>query len=425
MTMSSTKKKWIGEKSINFTESIFSKRSKNVFWKVVYYLYKHSLALFNLSFFPIESIASYYRKIGENRITKLIENRFGVTYHYITITSLSKATRDIIHLPNLCLSTFKNVLVAGNSDIIVDVNHGCIINDTCYNIKPNIMFVDGLLYRQKNNLGILRSNLRHVEKTINSGIMISGKFSSNYYHVIFENLIRLILVGRSLIPQDVPLLVDEKVLSISSFNRILEILSKDLNREVISLCPNKIYKCEILYYFDHINQLAPHCLNMNYDNAFIYDSSLLSEYKDILLKEKSERAFPTKIFISRKSAKGRTFNEDEVFGILSKYGFVKVAPEEFTFEEQMTLFNGAQWIVGGSGAALTNLLFCKAGCKVLCFRSSYIGEEPSIFNTIAYLNGCDFWYMEPKASSDLNSVHSDYIVNIKDLDSFLKPFFKN
>ena len=91
----------------------------------------------------------------------------------------------------------------------------------------------------------------------------------------------------------------------------------------------------------------------------------------------------------------------------------------------MKLFHDAEWIIGGSGAAMTNLLFCSSNCNIICFRSSFVGDEPSIFNTIAYFNGCGFWYMEPKSSSNTASVHSDYIIDVAELESFLLRYFKN
>lgn len=103
--------------------------------------------------------------------------------------------------------------------------------------------------------------------------------------------------------------------------------------------------------------------------------------RDKLLLFKSNLATPKRIFLTRKSTKKRHYNESEVWGVLKEYGFEVVAPETYTFCEQMALFNNADYIVGGSGAAFTNLLFCHSGCKVICFRS--IRNYSPIFSTIA------------------------------------------
>lgn len=71
---------------------------------------------------------------------------------------------------------------------------------------------------------------------------------------------------------------------------------------------------------------------------------------------------PTHIVISRKNQKlRRLVNEEALMEQLTRLGFTLVRPEEFTHKQQVALFNSAQYIVATSGAALTNLVFCRPG----------------------------------------------------------------
>lgn len=415
-----------GKILIAVVETTFSYSRKSTFGKCLNKLFSSLLRKVGLSYFSIESVDTYSTKRINFRTKILIPERKGVEGIYSSVKKPSTSLLSETRLPAIRLNVFTNVIISGNSDMIVDLDNQYIINDTCHNIDPNIFFVDGLLYRQKNNVGLLRNNMHHIDSSVESGIMLCGKFSTNYYHSLFENLCRLILLQECDIPENVPFLVDEKVLSVPSFKRIFELLSSNSHREHVALCPGKLYRCNKLYSFDHINKIPPHLLDSNKNKGLlVYDPSLMLKVKNHLLSSMSDRSLPKRIFITRKKTKSRHFNETEVFNILKKYGFEEVSPEKYTFEEQMKLFHDAEWIIGGSGAAMTNLLFCSSNCNIICFRSSFVGEEPSIFNTIAYFNGCGFWYMEPKSSSNTASVHSDYIIDVAELETFLLPYFKN
>ncbi|MEL6789825.1 MAG: glycosyltransferase family 61 protein [Pseudomonadota bacterium] len=84
-----------------------------------------------------------------------------------------------------------------------------------------------------------------------------------------------------------------------------------------------------------------------------------------------------KLYISRKdSARRRLVNEDTVETIFARNGFDIVTLEEKSLDEQVSLFHGAEVIVGPHGAGLANMVFCRRGTKVIELTPS------------AYLNPC-------------------------------------
>jgi capsular polysaccharide biosynthesis protein len=59
--------------------------------------------------------------------------------------------------------------------------------------------------------------------------------------------------------------------------------------------------------------------------------------------------------------------------VLAAYGFRIVKPEQHPVYEQAQIFTSAQVIVSPHGAALTNLVFCQPGTKVLeIFSPQYV-----------------------------------------------------
>jgi capsular polysaccharide biosynthesis protein len=409
---------------INITFIIYNISDNGFIREVVKAIYVKLLRCCSLSFYPIESNETYQNKYANCIFQPIVINRSGVTGNVLMADNIDLPSVNYHRLPDIRLIRYTDVCITGDSDIIVDLNNKCIISDYCYNIDTNVTFIDGLLYRHKLNLCVLRNNFKKEPTHIQSGIMISGKFSMNYFHEMYENLNRLLLLSSSDVPSDVPILVDEIVNAVPSLKKILEILTVDSNREIVYIKPRQVYHFYTLYYLDHINMMAPHIRSMQLNkDYYVYDPIRMKELREKILVYKADIETPKRIFLTRASTSHRHFNEGDVFDTLMGYGFQKVAPENYSLEEQIALFNNAEWIIGGTGAAFTNLLFCREGCKVLCLRSSNIGVEPPIFNTIAYINKCKMWYYAPDKMKSSKSRHSDFYINAIRFESIVQRLF--
>jgi len=76
------------------------------------------------------------------------------------------------------------------------------------------------------------------------------------------------------------------------------------------------------------------------------------------------------VYISRSNAISRqVVNEDEVMDLLSQYGFERYHLEHRSLEENATLFNEADIVVGAHGAGLTDIVFCTDTSVVELFGS--------------------------------------------------------
>lgn len=402
---------------MNITCFLYKHREKSTQGKVVFSVFQFILRLFNMSVFPVVNAKKYQEQVGRVELKIIEKKRKGVTANTIMAGSNENVVLSEYPLPDMRQKTFHNVCITGNSDIVVDVANGYVISEEAYDVVENNVIIDGLLFRTKNNACLLRNNMMHKGEHIPLGIMISGKFSNNYYHVMYENLIRILYVNRGFIPKDVPLIVDKKTMSIPSCKRIFDILTEELNRPVLQIESTTIYHFDILYCLDHVNKLPSHSSNPHKPSVVVYYQPALMDLRNCLIKHKSSQPFPKRVFISRANSPVRHFNEQEVFQMLSKHGFDEAFPEKLSFEEQMSLFAGAEFVVAGSGAALTNLLFVNNSCNIICFgRSSYNENcEVPIFNTLANLNGAKFLYFPRKNKVD-NSIHVDYEIDCNYLE---------
>ena len=59
---------------------------------------------------------------------------------------------------------------------------------------------------------------------------------------------------------------------------------------------------------------------------------------------------------------------------------------ELSLDEQLAVVHQTEWIVGPTGAAWTNLVFCQPGAKCLC----WMAEESGEFSALGELYGKDY-----------------------------------
>lgn len=403
-------KTWIGVLLMDYTFALVRLSGRSKIGSILCRCHRKLLSLLNISFLPVESAHSYNEKYKICDIVPIRQNRVG----YVTDTTFEIEKVDTVleerSLPDLNYYHFKNVLIQGDSDMVIDKHHGCVINDFCYNLDENVKFVDGLLYQLKSNWCILRSNMNSVARHIPSGIMINGKFSKNYYHEILENLIKLVYIDELNIPDDVPIIVDSNVKKVSAFDFIFSQLTSRQHRKVLFIDKDEMWQVDDLYAISYVNRITPHIIGRSITKEdIIFDIESLKCFRNQLLPFKSGKEFPKRVFLTRKKTTHRNFNEADILKLIEPLGFEPIAPEELSFQDQLAMFNQADFIIGGTGAAFTNLLFAKESTKIVCVRPNVEGS-PSVFTVLARMNACRLLYYRSDELRKSSNIHSDYYV---------------
>ena len=234
---------------------------------------------------------------------------------------------------------------------------------------------------------------RHKTITLESAFLLEGLWSWNWYHFVMQILPKIKYI--SSVPSDVPILVGAIAQGNNNFHTVLQYFLSQYapNRKVIYMNYGRAYQVKELYVASSQGLLLPD-INRKFDVSphaewCLYKTSTVAFLRETLLREKdTKKTYPEKFYISRKNAsKRRKFNEEEVIALMQSLGFSIVAPEEYTVSEQIALFNNAKCIVACSGAALTNLLCCPKGCKVIIINNYLL--KMGIFNTLAAILGVE------------------------------------
>lgn len=326
-------------------------------------------------------------------------------------------------LPERYFCLLRNVEIIGASNVVIGKDS--FIYDLLANKKETYNITDIGLFRVWNSpvrLGKKYLPCYQIEgERIEKGINFVGNFSGNYYHYIYEILVKWYLVDKMNIPPDVPVIVDASARKIPQFAELLYIFSS--GRDVIYVERGELRRVNELYYPSMVNFIPPNLKKMEdlRTEDVVFDLDSISYLRTHFLSCMGETGSihqntPKKFFISRKSTKWRQYNEDEVIKVVVSKGYEVVYPEMMTVKEQFSLFNNADEIVAASGAAISNIICCKPGTKVLVLVSVRI--DGAIFSTIAKTLGIDMRYMVGTITN-YNNVQSDFRIDCDQLKEVL------
>ena len=217
-------------------------------------------------------------------------------------------------------------------------------------------------------------------KRLESGILINGKFPSNYYHWIINILPKVFLVEKEgAVPKDVPVLVSVSVRGTPAEEALRLVLAG--RREVIFI-PDEPHHVLDAYV---VETAVPEIAKLSGSKEFKWDSlggfnfTFMRSYREFFLDSQEKASLgesdfsPSRIYLSR-SSRVRPFNEHAVRTVLGKHGFVSVKIENYSFLEQIRVFAGVEIIVSTTGAQWTGSIF-SSGAKCLIMEPDFLSRE--------------------------------------------------
>lgn len=385
-----------------------------VFFQIIK-LFKKSFRHYKLLPFEWLDLASGNKDI-------LVNNKTFVSYgpRYIFKSSLNTA---IVNYPIVCWRVDCNSIVTSSSSSIVFAKERILIERCGRENQDHFNYATGqIIWHGKNNA---LARFSPVILRFNKGIFFGGNGSNNYYHWMIEIVSKFMFLPS--LPEkysDFPLLLNIEVKNVSQFNEMIDIIKE--NREIVWMNPEQSYCIEEMVYIDSINNIpfnvfGKHKLAIS-DIVINFDSIMY--IRKIFLEKFSKasswgKLTPRKFFLYRRNCR-RSYNQDDVKSLLEGFGFVSLDMEELGFLQQVELFSNAEWVVGPTGAALTNLIFGNNKLKCITWMSEEIGDF-SGFSNLAALVGVDLGYITYHNQVEKTSslYYSDYFLDLEKLKSAL------
>lgn len=197
--------------------------------------------------------------------------------------------------------------------------------------------------------------------------------ASNYAHWMTEVLPRIALFCNEKCFENVPIIVNDGL-----HPNIMTSLSLvvGVEREIIALPIGRAVHVAELYMtsatgyvpFDQRTQkLSGHSHGMFNSKAFQQLRNCLS----VFAQSDTNQALPDKILLRRNSGTRKVANGAAIEKLLLAHGYVVIEPEKLSFLRQIQLFSNAKKIIGPTGAAFANAVFCGAGAKVVILMGKH------------------------------------------------------
>lgn len=323
---------------------------------------------------------------GEGFVSEICPEASGVSYGP-SIDGVECS--ENVKLPAINLYSFRNAAVSADSSSVV-INDKAIIERVrgadlgrCDYSSGQIV-MHGLRSALVNNK--YRAQLKH-------GFFLGGNGSFNYYHWLVEILVKLKFLAQYSEFDELPLLVNESIAETKTLMEALVMLAP--NRQVILMGKYDTYLVDNLVYINAPNE-CPFNLRKNFEMRvadFYFRESTINFLRETLVGMPSieSAACKERVFMARRGTR-RDYNQEEIFEILAAHGFREIFMEDMSLREQIDLISHAEMIVGPTGAAWTNLVFCQPGTKCLC----WMAEESRGFagySNIAKIVGADLRYL--------------------------------
>lgn len=346
-------------------------------------------------------------------------------------------TEKIIHekTPNSYLYILNNVYSSITSSSFYNSKY--IFIERMENVPKNVgNYCTGHLIKHNNKKSIIQI---YNDKTIikSPTLFLGGNGSSNYFHWVIEILSKLLILEKEVFEKlnIQTITVNKKALEIQSFQDSLKIILdyKNIKSEILYIEEDKEIFFEQIIYITSFNSVLFNSNLLKEHITFFqktyYSKDILHnfrnivlnsiQFKNFLLNIYGEDRFPKKIFLIRgkvSSYNKREYNEKEIFNYFKEYDFKEICIDEYSFLEQVYLFNNACFIAGPSGAVWTNIIFAKKDSYSVSWLPKKFFNF-SGFSALAKIFSINMYFLE--ATSIDNNLHGKYNLDKNKVKDFL------
>ena len=333
---------------------------------------------------------------------------------------------NCIDLPAPYIARVLDMKFLGETRAILDHNNKAFYHDEVADLDFYQFIQKCPTARRINSEFITLINPSNALRSLERGVLISCEHEINYFHWLVECIPKLLYLDSLDLFTDYPLIITQRLHS--NLRRALDLVNVN-ERPIIEVSKNNIYSVRDLIYVSDLSRIKDRCLGKASPSDVLISKKWLNQLAEKMLKTvnpASSKEFK-KIFIARKSKLRELTNSRQIEKKMLDEGFQVILPEEFTFDEQVEIFANARVIFLATGAACTNLLFCRPGTQVRIFSSNHSNANIYIFNQVANARGVELKFLLGQRKYQLTGtygLHDDYEIPMPLLESELKKISK-
>ena len=296
--------------------------------------------------------------------------------------------------PEIYLAELSDADVYGYSELIT--SGGTALSDAyMYDCKQRRYNIGGGSLAKHQTGKYILATYNESGIVIEKAISLLGWRPDNYYHFTLEIISRLPFADEIEEYRNWPVLIDECVMRIPQLRDLTAGMNK-LGHPIIEVKPRQAVRVKRLLYISY-DMWMPHNYRAGakqYPSDYLFSASVTSNIRKYLFEKYPipEKPQNLRVFLSRKKCGNqRLLNADKVEAFFAGKGFTIIYPEELSFAEEVQLFQNACLIVGPTGAALTNLIYCRENTTVAIIAPE--SHRSYFFSNIAYLVKARFLFL--------------------------------
>ena len=364
----------------------------------------------------------FYKKFFSNLYKSMIYKFFKLVYGEIDSVTTDLNHLEIIEKKIKIEKSEYKVFFCKESILYTDrVHDTAIIKNNSVIEGPSFQLRDNI-YEDSTKNSVLKNGTPKLRKNMKGSILsllTGGGGNSNYWHWLFDVLPRIQIVNQVNNQDEIDYYLFPG-LEKKFQNETLDILNIPKRKRLSSKYFRHLKSDQIIATTHPYTFLNDPLIDSLRIPTWIFDFLRNQFSKTKNFKYLEEKSYPSKIFINRKDGTGWRYiiNENEVEEFLISKGFKSITLSNYTFLDQVKIFNSVDFVIGLHGAGFANLIFSKPGTKVLELKSTTAGDaikNLAINNKLIY-NDIS---LEPK-TIDFKNQAGDIEIDLNILNKSLK-----
>lgn len=320
--------------------------------------------------------------------------------------------------PEIVSGIVENAIVTGASNLI-DVNDYVVCHDLInFNLDYTSEELHGRFIIDIEKSIVTKFLFPSAELEIENGVIFTDAVSRNYAHFLTEVLPKIFLFSANKENNASSLIIDAGLHQ--NLVEAIEIVA-GVDVDLIGLDIGESVQVKSLHVLSPVGYVPfekrPGKEALPGHSHGIFSSFALLSMRDHITAKISDlatRPKKLKIFIRRNSEYRNVSNAAEIEKLLVARGFFVIEPEKLSFLEQVEFFANAEVIVGATGAALANLIFCAATTRIVILIARYKHNSYFYWQNMASACGNRVTYVLGESESGpAKTIHSNFYVSPK------------
>ena len=314
--------------------------------------------------------------------------------------------------PRPYVAVIEEAIIFGGENLVI-VEGNTVLNDELVDFNSRDFGKKVSRIREVDQTSVILTDYVEPKVHIEEGILISCGHDANYFHWLVECLPKLLLIDSLEEFKDIPLVIPRDLHT--NLMAALERVNVH-NRPILFLEMGTPCSVDRLIVPSTLSRIVDRYQGSPVFNVdIVLSHKWLTRVSELLISHVNDQEKPwRKLFLTRRKGFRALGNRDELELMLLEQGFEIVELEGASLDFQIELFSQASIVVAPTGAALTNMLFCRPGTKVLIFMSDHETSNFYFWSNLGALNNLDVTMIVGKRLFTLTgywSVHDDYEID--------------